>query len=72
MKKLLMTLALAGGAMFGMQAVSATPAAAFGSCGWGGCCGAVHYRSCGSCCGCRHYRVVRYYRVVRRHHHCCR
>jgi hypothetical protein len=67
MKKLLLTLALAGGAMLGTQAATTTSAEAFGYCGWGGGCCARYYRpACTSCCGCRAYRVVRHYR------RCCR
>jgi hypothetical protein len=63
MKKLLLTVVLAGGAMIAMQVPSATPASAFGWCGWwGGCCKVRHYRACA--CGCK-ARVVRYYRRAR-------
>ena len=57
--KTLMTLLVAGGALIGVQAITAQPAEAFGWCGWGGgCCRtAVFYRPF---CGCRSYRVVRY------------
>jgi hypothetical protein len=49
--------------MIAMQVPSATPASAFGWCGWwGGCCKVRHYRACA--CGCK-ARVVRYYRRAR-------
>ena len=65
--KTLMTLVLATGALFGVQAFTATPAEAFGwGCGSSCCRTAVAYRP--SVCGCRKYRVVRYYRARR----CCR
>jgi hypothetical protein len=59
--KTLMMLALATGALLGVQAFTAQPAEAFGWCGWrGSCCKVAAYRA--PVCKCR-----RYYRPRR----CC-
>jgi len=62
MKKLL-SLVAAAGALIGVQAIAATPAAAGGFCGYYGYGSASYY---GGCCP-RYYEVVGYYQpVVRR------
>jgi len=74
MKKLLITLVIAGGAVAGLQAVSATSAEARG-CGWRGyraaCC-PVYYRA-PVCCP-QYYRVVQYrvVKVRKYRRRCCR
>jgi hypothetical protein len=59
MKKLLMLVAAAG-ALVGVQAVAATPAAAYGYCG-----GYGYWGSYGACCH-RYYEMSYYQPIVRR------